>query len=575
MHAGAVGFSTSTSPAHNGEGGRPMPSRLADEAEMRALVGCLREAGRGVFMLTKGGAHARCRSSRSSPRESGRPVVVAALLHNSTNPDAVFKDLRAIAAAPTSAAASCVGAVSCCPLAMEFTLHSPYVFEGLQAWQPALPLKGERYRAKLRGNGISRGGARRDRETGALPPVQRRMGQGPGHRVGARAEFEQRPVAELARAAARDPLDFMLDLALDENLDTVFSALLLNSDEAAVGRMLTHPASLVSLSDAGAHLTFFNDAGFGLHLLGHWVRELGVLTLADAVWRLTGQPARLFGIRERGALKAGYHADLLLFDPATVDRGPKRRVFDLPGGDPRLTTAAGRRARRVGERRAHRRQGRDARQGRCPGNCYGRLLPERLNFGHARSGAFHRGLPRSARRGPSHKAVREVVARAVAEPGAVLKWLGEPKRGEVQKLYHSPELTILNVVWAPYMTIYPHNHRMWAVIGVYTGREDNIFWRRIGRQGGSGGRSGAQPARCGAARAGHHPLRHQPHPAAHRRDPRLRRRLLRRRAQRVESGNAGGRPLRRGEDDAPLRAGERDAACVVPARHKNRIATRP
>jgi predicted metal-dependent enzyme (double-stranded beta helix superfamily) len=77
----------------------------------------------------------------------------------------------------------------------------------------------------------------------------------------------------------------------------------------------------------------------------------------------------------------------------------------------------------------------------------------------------------------SHKAVREVVARAVSEPGAVLKWLGAPKRGEVQKLYHSPELTILNVVWAPYMTIYPHNHRMWAVIGVYTGREDNIFWR--------------------------------------------------------------------------------------------------
>jgi predicted metal-dependent enzyme (double-stranded beta helix superfamily) len=78
----------------------------------------------------------------------------------------------------------------------------------------------------------------------------------------------------------------------------------------------------------------------------------------------------------------------------------------------------------------------------------------------------------------SHKAVREVVARAVSEPGSVLKWLGEPKRGEVQKLYHSPGLTILNVIWAPYMTIYPHNHRMWAVIGVYTGREDNIFWRK-------------------------------------------------------------------------------------------------
>jgi predicted metal-dependent enzyme (double-stranded beta helix superfamily) len=79
----------------------------------------------------------------------------------------------------------------------------------------------------------------------------------------------------------------------------------------------------------------------------------------------------------------------------------------------------------------------------------------------------------------SHKAVREVVARAVADPGSVLGWLGEPKRAAVEKLFHSPELTILNVIWAPYMTIYPHNHRMWAVIGVYTGREDNIFWRRV------------------------------------------------------------------------------------------------
>src|SRR5919109_3070069 len=82
----------------------------------------------------------------------------------------------------------------------------------------------------------------------------------------------------------------------------------------------------------------------------------------------------------------------------------------------------------------------------------------------------------------SHKSVREVVARAVAEPGTVLKWVGEPKRASVEKLFHSPELTILNVIWAPHMTIFPHNHRMWAVIGVYTGREDNIFWRRIGNK---------------------------------------------------------------------------------------------
>ena len=79
----------------------------------------------------------------------------------------------------------------------------------------------------------------------------------------------------------------------------------------------------------------------------------------------------------------------------------------------------------------------------------------------------------------SHKLVREVVARAVSDPAAVLRALGEPKRAGLHKLYQSTELTILNIVWAPYMTLVPHNHHMWAVIGIYTGREDNIFWRRV------------------------------------------------------------------------------------------------
>jgi N-acyl-D-amino-acid deacylase len=337
MRAGAVGFSTSTSPAHNGDGGKPMPSRLADEAELRALVGCLREAGRGVFMLTKGG-QTQIGFLEELAAQSERPVVIAALLHSSTNPDAVFQDLQKIQEA-NERGRKLVGAVSCCPLAMDFTLRSPYVFEGLQAWQAALPLKGEAFKTKLAEKPF------RDAVRAEISkPAHFRLFNGEWHRVhvieSARGELEQRPVSALAAAAGKDPLDFMLDLALEENLETVFSALLLNADEAAVGRMLRHPCSLVSLSDAGAHLTFFNDAGFGLHLLGHWVRERGVLTLADAVWRLCGQPAKLFGVKERGALKTGYCADLLLFDPATVDRGPKRRVFDLPGGNPRLTTSA-------------------------------------------------------------------------------------------------------------------------------------------------------------------------------------------------------------------------------------------
>jgi N-acyl-D-amino-acid deacylase len=337
MRAGAVGFASSTSPAHNGDGGLPMPSRLADEPEMRALVGALKEAGRGVFMLTKGG-HTKVSFLEDLAAHTGRPVVIAALLHNSTNPRAVFEDLEAIAQA-NARGHRLVGAISCCPLSMDFTLRSPYTFEGLESWQPALPLKGAAYAAKLKEKAF-RDGVRAELSR----PAHFRLFNAQWDQVevveSARKDMEQRSIGALARAAGRDPLDLMLDLALEEDLDTVFNAMLLNSDEAAVGEMIRHPASLVSLSDAGAHLTFFNDAGFGLHLLGHWVRERGALSLAQAVRRLTSAPAALFGIRGRGALKPGYAADLMLFDPAAVGRGPKQRVFDLPGGHARLTTPA-------------------------------------------------------------------------------------------------------------------------------------------------------------------------------------------------------------------------------------------
>jgi predicted metal-dependent enzyme (double-stranded beta helix superfamily) len=85
----------------------------------------------------------------------------------------------------------------------------------------------------------------------------------------------------------------------------------------------------------------------------------------------------------------------------------------------------------------------------------------------------------AVREDPSHKAAREVVAHAVSDPNAVLAALGEPARAGITPLYRSEDLTILNVVWGPRMTIMPHNHLMWAVIGIYTGREDNIFWRRL------------------------------------------------------------------------------------------------
>jgi N-acyl-D-aspartate/D-glutamate deacylase len=340
MDAGAIGFATSTSPSHNGAGGAPMPSRLADDDELRALVGVLGEAGAGIFMLTKGGGTS-IPFLESLAAETSRPVMVAALLHNSTNPDGVFEELDRIREAQVNGHAV-YGQVSCCPLTMEFTLRAPYPFEGIGAWSPALTATPDALPGIL-ADGEFRDAVARDLDEPA--PVRLFNGEWDKLRVLEVVEpgnrrFEGRSVADIAAEEGRRPLDWMLDLALEEDLRTTFVAVLLNSDDGAVARVLTHPASAIALSDAGAHLSFFCDAGFGLHLLGYWVRGRGAMTLEEGVRRLTSEPADIYGIRDRGRLAVGAHADLLLFDPDRVDRGPSERVFDLPAGAARLTTGA-------------------------------------------------------------------------------------------------------------------------------------------------------------------------------------------------------------------------------------------
>ncbi len=341
LQVGAIGFASSTAGQHNGEGGVPMPSRLADEQEFLTLVGALGEAGHGLFMLTKG-AKTKIPFLESLAAASGRPVMIAALLHNTTRPNATFNDLAAIGEAQ-GRGHKLWGQVSCCPLTNDFTLLSAYPLESLAAWLPAMQaaVQGREALKAVYRDPAFRAAVREE----LREPQPMRLFNAQWDKLELieaalpeNRRFEQRNIADLAAEARQDPLDWMLDFALAENLDSLFTAVLLNADEPSVGRMLRDPYASIALSDAGAHLTFFCDAGFGLHLMGHWSRDLGLIPLPEAIWQLTGRPAEIFGITGRGRLLPGQAADLLLFDPATVARGQKRRVFDLPGGAPRLTT---------------------------------------------------------------------------------------------------------------------------------------------------------------------------------------------------------------------------------------------
>ena len=339
MEAGACGFSTTRSGQHNGEAGIPMPSRLADEHEMKTLSAVLRDHGKGLLMMTKG-ADTPVPWIEELCAAADRPYLIAALLHSNLTPEATFEDLAHIGAAQKRGRRM-YGAVSPCPLNFEFTLHEPYVFEGLRAWQPLMRMDDKAFAAAIADPAL------RASLKSELTERSRRMFTGEWEKAfvaqvadPSHAAYEGRSIGALAKSQGKHPVDFILDLALSEDLDTLFTATLLNSDEDAVGRMMQDENAIVSLSDAGAHLTFLCDAGFGLHVLGHWARDRKLMPVEQAVRKLTSEAAELFGIKGRGTIAPGMHADLLLFDPKTVGRGPSKRVFDLPAGASRLTTPA-------------------------------------------------------------------------------------------------------------------------------------------------------------------------------------------------------------------------------------------
>jgi len=151
----------------------------------------------------------------------------------------------------------------------------------------------------------------------------------------AHPELVGKSIDEIA-GPGRAGLGTMVDLAAEEGLQTRFKLVMFNFDEDEVAKLLRQDPVLLGLGDGGAHVSQFCQADFPIRLLGHFVRERGDFPLEFGVWRLTGHLARVFGFKERGEIKPSYHADLCVFNAATIAEGRNRRVFDLPAGADRI-----------------------------------------------------------------------------------------------------------------------------------------------------------------------------------------------------------------------------------------------
>jgi N-acyl-D-aspartate/D-glutamate deacylase len=326
MEAGAIGFSTSRQPAHQGAFGRPVPSRFADPDEVFAMASVLGELGKGILQVSIGPGLFVNEFSELAVRY-GIPVTWTALVTRADKPGAAMRTLERGAGLPGEVYPQ----IACRPIVMQIGMTDPIPLAEVDEWKEILAVPRDERTA------IYRDPEWRDRARPAtLAAWSHRWSKIEVEETEAHQDAIGIPLDQLASARGTTPFDLMIDLALSDNLRTRFRVVMENDGDDEVGRLLTDQRTLLGLSDAGAHASQLCDACFSTHLLGHWVRERHVLSLEDAVWRLTGQPHRAFRIPERGLIQEGFYADLVAFDPETVGTTPVERVYDQPGSSDRL-----------------------------------------------------------------------------------------------------------------------------------------------------------------------------------------------------------------------------------------------
>jgi N-acyl-D-aspartate/D-glutamate deacylase len=311
-----------------------VPSRVADLDELAALLEPLRGRSRGVAALLPGGVLSDAQMFELQ-RHIGCPFTWTALL---TFAGSNYHEK--VMAGHDAARATGVDVwpqVSCRPLAFQMNLAEPFSLNTFPNFAALMDAPVEERKAAYRDPSWRRA-TQEQLTSGAFSlfnSASLAVAESP-----TRPDLVGRSVVDLAEEGGVTALDILLDVSLADDLTSRFWSVLANNNPEGIAYLLPRDGVLLGLADSGAHVSQLCDACFATDLLGNWVRDRQVMSLEHAVHKLTAEPARVYGLDDRGSVEVGKAADLVVFDPDTVAPGPLRRTVDFPAHGERLTAEA-------------------------------------------------------------------------------------------------------------------------------------------------------------------------------------------------------------------------------------------
>ena len=346
IEAGAMGFTTSRSPSHETPDRRPVASRMASWDEVRRLVGVMGDLNAGIFEIagegvdrTSGGEEARRdyhRRLRELAVETGRPITFG--LFGRKDAPGIWREYVRLIDETAATGGRMFAQVHSRALSAILSFKTQTPFDKLPVWREIrkLPLAEQRARLSdksLRPKLVEAARAKFDGKplgTEARPAVFDWLF------VMDNVHGPHRSVAEVARQRGCDPVEAMIDVALERDFDAFFFQPIANEDQNVALELMRYKHAVVTFSDSGAHVSQLMDSSLQTHLLAHWVREKQAFTLEEAVRMLTLVPASYWGFADRGLIREGLAADLVVFDPNTIAAEMPEVVNDLPAGAKRL-----------------------------------------------------------------------------------------------------------------------------------------------------------------------------------------------------------------------------------------------